>query len=178
MNRMLVAQQAHCICSIGADEYRVSSFGSLLSFCSSLIFTIKLLNKFLSLVTTFSCRRRGRRIDEVPNSTNARTLAAIKQLDMHKPSFLSIFALILTLNCIAQVHVSGYYRKNGTYVQPHYRSNPDGNPYNNWSYPGNVNPYTGKVAPGNADTYLDNYYNRNSTSQSHSNNTPTYYPST
>jgi hypothetical protein len=28
-------------------------------------------NKNLSLVTTFSGRRRGRRIDEVPNSTNA-----------------------------------------------------------------------------------------------------------
>ena len=58
------------------------------------------------------------------------------------------------------VHVNGYYRSNGTYVQPHYRSAPDGNPYNNWSYPGNTNPYTGKVAPGNPDTYLRNYYDR------------------
>ena len=57
------------------------------------------------------------------------------------------------------VHVNGYYRSNGTYVQPHYRSAPDGNPYNNWSYPGNTNPYTGKVAPGNPNTYLNNYYN-------------------
>lgn len=60
----------------------------------------------------------------------------------------------------AAVRVRGYYRKDGTYVQPHYRSNPDGNPYNNWSFPGNVNPYTGKIAPGNPDTYLRNYYNR------------------
>jgi hypothetical protein len=58
------------------------------------------------------------------------------------------------------VYVRGYFRKDGTYVSPHYRSAPDGNPYNNWSYPGNVNPYTGKVAPGNPDTYLENYYNR------------------
>ena len=58
------------------------------------------------------------------------------------------------------VYVTGYTRKDGTYVPPHYRSAPDGNPYNNWSYPGNVNPYTGKVAPGNPDTYLKNYYNR------------------
>jgi len=62
----------------------------------------------------------------------------------------------------AAVHVKGYRKKNGTYVQPHYRSNPDGNPYNNWSYPGNTNPYTGKVAPGNPDTYLNNYYNNSS----------------
>ncbi|HLK12364.1 MAG TPA: hypothetical protein VKW76_13375 [Candidatus Binatia bacterium] len=61
----------------------------------------------------------------------------------------------------ADVYVHGYYRGNGTYVQPYVRSDPDGNPYNNWSYPGNVNPYTGRVAPGNADTYLYNYYNRN-----------------
>lgn len=40
------------------------------------------------------------------------------------------------------------------------RSAPDGNPYNNWSFPGNVNPYTGKVAPGDPATYLKNYYHR------------------
>src|SRR3989338_735900 len=57
----------------------------------------------------------------------------------------------------AAVRVSGYYRKNGTYVAPHYRSNPDGNPYNNWSYPGNTNPYTGKTATGNPSTYLNDY---------------------
>jgi hypothetical protein len=49
--------------------------------------------------------------------------------------------------------VRGYTRRDGTPVQGHYRSNPDGNPYNNYSYPGNVNPYTGRVAPGNAYGY-------------------------
>jgi hypothetical protein len=57
------------------------------------------------------------------------------------------------------VYVNGYQRRDGTYVQPHMRSAPDGNPYNNYSFPGNVNPYTGKVAPGNPDTYLRNYGN-------------------
>ena len=66
-----------------------------------------------------------------------------------------------------KVKVRGYYRKDGTYVRPHYRSAPDGNPYNNWSYPGNTNPVTGNVASGNPDTYLKNYYNRRSN--------PTYY---
>ncbi len=42
------------------------------------------------------------------------------------------------------VRVRGYYRKDGTYVRPHYRSRPDGNIYNNWSTKGNYNPYTGK----------------------------------
>lgn len=57
--------------------------------------------------------------------------------------------------------MNSYYRKDGTYVQPHYRSNPDGNPYNNWSYPGNTNPYTGKTASGDPITYLRNYYGTN-----------------
>jgi len=61
-------------------------------------------------------------------------------------------------NSSADVWVSGYYRKDGTYVMGHWRSNPDGNPYNNWSFPGNINPYTGKVATGNPETYLKNYY--------------------
>jgi hypothetical protein len=56
--------------------------------------------------------------------------------------------------------VRGYYRSNGTYVQPHYRTNPDGNPYNNYSFPGNYNPNTGRITPGNPDTYLERYYNR------------------
>ena len=43
-----------------------------------------------------------------------------------------------------RVRVKGYFRKNGTYVQPHYRTAPDGRFYNNWSTYGNVNPYTGE----------------------------------
>jgi hypothetical protein len=50
----------------------------------------------------------------------------------------------LTESAMSQVRVRGYFRKNGTYVRPHYRSNPDGNFYNNWSTKGNMNPYTGK----------------------------------
>ena len=45
----------------------------------------------------------------------------------------------------ADVYVRGYFRGNGTYVQPHYRSNPDGNPNNNWSTYPNVNPHTGRM---------------------------------
>lgn len=33
----------------------------------------------------------------------------------------------------SDVHVSGYYRKNGTYVQPYYRSKADNSTYNNYS---------------------------------------------
>ena len=42
------------------------------------------------------------------------------------------------------VHVKGYYRSDGTYVQPHMRSAPDSSYNNNWSTSPNVNPYTGQ----------------------------------
>jgi len=56
----------------------------------------------------------------------------------------SVF-IIISGTAFADVSVRGYYRSNGTYVQPHYRSNPDGNVYNNWSTYPNVNPYTGRT---------------------------------
>lgn len=47
------------------------------------------------------------------------------------------------------VHVKGYYKKDGTYVAPHYRSHPDHSYNNNWSVKGNVNPHTGKPGTKN-----------------------------
>jgi hypothetical protein len=53
--------------------------------------------------------------------------------------------------------VRGYYRKDGTYVQPHQRANPAGNLSNNYSLPGNYNynPNTGKITPGDPGRALD-----------------------
>jgi hypothetical protein len=42
------------------------------------------------------------------------------------------------------VSVRGYFRRDGTYVQPHMRSAPDSSYNNNWSTYPNVNPYTGQ----------------------------------
>ncbi len=44
-----------------------------------------------------------------------------------------------------RVQVQGYTRKDGTFVQPYYRSAPDKSFNNNWSTKGNINPYTGKA---------------------------------
>ncbi|MBL7186835.1 MAG: hypothetical protein ISS70_10970 [Phycisphaerae bacterium] len=62
-------------------------------------------------------------------------------------TILAVLAIVcaMTIPADAAVRVRGYFRRNGTYVRPHYRSNPDGNFWNNWSTIGNVNPYTGKV---------------------------------
>ena len=62
---------------------------------------------------------------------------------------MKIFTIIFLIpffsfNTLADVHVKGYFKSNGSYVAPHYRSNPDATPYNNWSTKGNINPYTGK----------------------------------
>jgi len=52
------------------------------------------------------------------------------------------------------VKVDGYYRSDGKYVEPHYRSSPNNTQSDNWGTRGNVNPYTGQ--PG---TKPDNTYN-------------------
>ncbi|MCL5781812.1 MAG: hypothetical protein M1459_00410 [Patescibacteria group bacterium] len=44
----------------------------------------------------------------------------------------------------AATHVRGYFRKNGTYVMPYYRSDKNYIKFDNWSYHGNINPFTSK----------------------------------
>lgn len=66
---------------------------------------------------------------------------------------LALFALFMSNMALAQksVRVKGYYRKDGTYVAPHYRSAPNSSRYDNYSTRGNYNPYTGKR--GSTDPY-------------------------
>ena len=59
--------------------------------------------------------------------------------------------MCLSSIAMADVHVRGHYRSNGTYVQPHYRSSPNGTTLDNYSTKGNVNPYTGQA--GTVDPY-------------------------
>jgi hypothetical protein len=59
---------------------------------------------------------------------------------------LSVTMLLASMTlCNAQVYYRGYQRHNGTYVQPHWQSSPDGNFYNNWSTYPNINPHTGRA---------------------------------
>lgn len=50
---------------------------------------------------------------------------------------------LFSISVLADVYVRGYQR-NGTYVQPHYRSDPNSSSFDNWSTKGNTNPYTGE----------------------------------
>ena len=90
------------------------------------------------------------------------TFLIAKGGEIMKKLFSLVALLVLfsiTSAAFADEYVRGYFRRDGTYVPGYYRSSPDSNPYNNYSFPGNVNPYTGKRAPGNPDTYIDRYYN-------------------
>ena len=76
---------------------------------------------------------------------------------------LSISLLLLVP--LTQVHaeyVSGYMKSNGTYVQGYERPSPDGDPFNNYDYPGSYNPNTGSITGGSDTTYLNDYYDKSS----------------
>lgn len=60
-------------------------------------------------------------------------------------------SLAFPLASMAQVHVNGYTKKDGTYVVPHMRSSPNQTKLDNYSTRGNVNPYTGNQ--GTVDPY-------------------------
>lgn len=92
--------------------------------------------------------------------------------------FSFLVSLILLISypspVFADVYVRGYTRKNGTYVAPHYRSDPDSSVYNNWSTVGNVNPHTGKPGTVNPDNSGSTY----SAPKTNSYEAPSYAPST
>ena len=63
---------------------------------------------------------------------------------------LTVAALVLSASAaMAQNYHSGYVRRDGTYVAPHYQSAPDNSRTNNYSAQGNVNPYTGQAGTVN-----------------------------
>jgi hypothetical protein len=68
---------------------------------------------------------------------------AIKKVRHIKKAILALVLLasVITANAQGYHYVRPYYRHDGTPVRGHYRSNPDGNPYNNLNYPGNENPF-------------------------------------
>jgi hypothetical protein len=74
--------------------------------------------------------------------------------------FVTIIALISVAApalAAGSHYTRGYTRRDGTYVTPHYSTNPDSTKLNNWSTKGNYNPYTGK--PGTIDPYQSSQSN-------------------
>jgi hypothetical protein len=73
-----------------------------------------------------------------------------------KHFLLSLKCLLVGTFCFGQVHVNGYFRSNGTYVQPHERTYPNATKTDNYSYPGNYNPNTGNFTGGSNYGYTNN----------------------
>jgi hypothetical protein len=68
-------------------------------------------------------------------------------------------------------YVQGYQRSDGTYVQGHEQTNPNGNAYDNYSSRPNVNPYTGRegtVDPYEAQARMQSSYGSHSSSSRYS----------
>ncbi len=80
-------------------------------------------------------------------------------------TLLATVALIASTGAaLADTYVNGYMRRDGTYVAPHYRTNPDSNRFNNYSSQGMTNPYTGQRGTTNNYGVYSNPYgstNRN-----------------
>jgi len=81
---------------------------------------------------------------------------------MKKAIFTTIIILFAAASFAQRpVHVRGYYRSNGTYVQSHYRTAPNHTVSDNWSTVGNRNPYTGQAGTRySSSNYSSNNYSR------------------
>lgn len=72
-----------------------------------------------------------------------------------------LLALLLASPALADEYVQGHFRKDGTYVEPHYRTESNNTKFDNYSTKGNRNPYTGEKGykPNDYDNYnSDNLY--------------------
>lgn len=59
-------------------------------------------------------------------------------------TLMFLILMATTAGALADQSVRGYVRKDGTYVAPYIRSNPNSIKYDNYSSQGNSNPYTGQ----------------------------------
>ena len=76
-----------------------------------------------------------------------------------KKLILVLLSLFLLTTLAFAEYVSGYTRKNGTYVQGYNRSDRNNTVKDNYSYKGNTNPYTGETGSNyNRDNSTSEYY--------------------
>jgi hypothetical protein len=88
---------------------------------------------------------------------------------------LAFIAFALTNYAQTVVHVNGYTRSNGTYVESHYRTSPNDTKLDNWSTYPNVNPYTGNVGTRH---YSENNFSNYNTPSIFSSPSSFSYPNT
>ena len=79
-----------------------------------------------------------------------------------KVKIIAIAATLAISPVLADTYVPGYFKKDGTYVEGHYKRSPNSTRTDNYSSKGNTNPYTGErgstdpYAPKKSTTY-DSY---------------------
>jgi hypothetical protein len=77
-----------------------------------------------------------------------------------KKIFLALVVLGFMMSiCSADEYVNGYYKKNGTYVQPYHRTSPNNSTYDNYSTRGNTNPYNGNRGTVDPNSQYNNGLN-------------------
>ena len=83
---------------------------------------------------------------------------------MNLKSLLTVTAILVSSGFASagDVLVNGYYKSNGTYVEPYHRTTPDNTLSNNYSTRGNVNPYTGQAGTVNPNYQTTNPYSTRS----------------
>ncbi len=64
----------------------------------------------------------------------------------------AILALSISTAALADTHVKGYTKSDGTYVEPYTKSSPNSTTYDNYSTKGNTNPYTGQQGTQNPES--------------------------
>jgi len=89
-----------------------------------------------------------------------------------RKTLIALAALMAAGAVSAQTYVAPHVRKDGTYVQGHYRSAPNSTKLDNYSTKGNTNPYTGRQ--GTVDPYKAPDYS--STNRGRQQNSYTYKP--
>ena len=72
--------------------------------------------------------------------------------------FAGIALMAMSAPALAQETVSGYQRRDGTYVQPYHRTEPNSTRMDNYSTRPNVNPYTGQTGTENPNPPPPTYH--------------------
>ena len=74
-------------------------------------------------------------------------------------TWMAVMVILLLTGVLAADVVAGrgrgYSRHDGTYVQPHQRTHPDGHLFHQYRFPGNYHPTTGKITPGDPRRALE-----------------------
>jgi len=80
---------------------------------------------------------------------------------MIKTAVIAAALALTSVGAVADKYTSGYVKRDGTYVQGHYSTSPNGSRLDNYSTRGNVNPYTGQAGTVNPYGGYNNSYRAN-----------------